>query len=301
MAIEELVAEYLNYIYVVEQKAKSTKDSYGRELKKYQAFLENNGFSLSDINNQVLMDYLVTLDNDNYASINHALTAIRSFHDYINRFHAELLNFSVQIKGKKVPKHLPTFLTQDEVNLLIENCDDLMDQTILKLLYATGMRVSELINLKLNNFNLEHGFLRCLGKRNKERIIPIYQQAVISLKDYLELRKSSENSLSSHYVFINKKGRPLSRQYVFKIVKENCQKNGISTSISPHSLRHTFASLMLDNGADLRVIQELLGHADIATTQIYTHLQTKRLKTAYDQYHPGNLREDNDDSTPEKH
>ena len=193
----------------------------------------------------------------------------------------------MQLKGKKTVKSLPSFLTQAEVDILINNCDSLLDQTIIVMLYASGMRVSELVNLKLNDLHLENGFIRCMGKREKERIIPLFPQAVSQLKHYLQNRQIISQSSSNPYVFINRKGRQLNRQYVFNMIKENCRKNGLPESISPHSLRHTFASLLLDNGADLRVIQELLGHADIATTQIYTHLQTTRLKSAYDQYHPG--------------
>lgn len=288
MNLEDLVTDYLNHIYVVEQKSLKTKESYKQELSKYTKYLQDNSIELSSINNQVLSDYLVFLSNKGYKSINHALTAIRSFHEYINRYQPELLSFTVQIKGKKASKHLPTFLTKEEMDLLLANCDNLLDKTLMTTLYASGMRVSEIINLKLNSVNLQHGFVRCLGKREKERIIPLFPDAVKQIENYLKERSNNNQAGNSPYLFINNKGKSLSRQYLYKMVKDNCHKNGIEKSISPHSLRHTFASLMLNNGADLRTIQELLGHSDISTTQIYTHLQTSRLKSAYEKFHPGN-------------
>jgi len=287
MKIAELIDEYLNHIYIVQQKTTATRNSYSQELKKYATYLEDNNIALEKVDNELISDFLVFLSNNNYQSINHTLTAIRGFHDYLNRYHSEDLNFAVQLKGKKVAKSLPTFLTQSEVDTLINNCESLLDQTIIVILYASGMRVSELVNLKLNNLHLESGFIRCLGKRDKERIIPLFPLAVAQLQLYLQNRQNYSQSASHPFVFINPKGQQISRQYVFTMIKENCKKNGLSASISPHSLRHTFASLLLDNGADLRVIQELLGHADIATTQIYTHLQTTKLRSTYDQFHPG--------------
>ena len=292
MDLEALIEEYLTHIYVVEQKSLNTRDSYGQELKKYHSYLQEQQLTIADVDNQRLTEYLIYLSNNNYQSINHALTAIRNFHDYLNRYHPDILSLSIQIRGKKTGKKLPTFLSEEEVKKLLDNCENLLDQTLIMTLYATGMRVSELVNLKLNSLNLEYGFLRCLGKRNKERIIPMFDGAVDQLKNYLQERQKKPNAYNNPFVFINEKGKQLSRQYVFKIVKENCQKNGISESISPHSLRHTFASLLLENGADLRAIQELLGHSDISTTQIYTHLQTAKLKSAYDLYHPGGQRKE---------
>lgn len=293
MSINELINAYLRNILVLKRRSINTHASYKIELNKYADYLKTNQIELKDINNKIISDYLVFLSNSGYKSINHTLSTIRGFHNFINTYYPDLISFTVSQKGKRTGFHMPTFLTETEVEVLLDICQNTLEKTILMTLYATGMRVSELVNLKLNSINLELGFLRCLGKRDKERVIPLYDKAVVQIKTYLIDRQAILNN-NSPFLFINKSGKQISRQYVFALIKRLAKDSNINKSISPHSIRHTFATQLLDNGADLRSIQELLGHSDIKTTQIYTHLQTKKLTEAYQKYHPGFQRKKDD-------
>lgn len=284
MDSQALVSLYLQHIYIVEQKSSLTRDSYRQEIENYFSYLDYNNIQLINTNNVIISDYLVYLRNNNYHSINHALSAIRSFHRYINRYFPDQLEFTIQVKGKKAVKKLPIFLSEVEVNTLIDNSTNDLDKALLTTLYATGMRVSELVQLKSINLNFESGSLRCLGKRGKERVIPLYPKAVNALKEYQITRHQIH--FSSSLFFLNKKGKSISRQYVYTLVRTCAKGSDLADSISPHTLRHTFATHLLENGADLRSIQELLGHSNIQTTQIYTHVETKRLQNVYDNHHP---------------
>ncbi|MFV0255784.1 MAG: tyrosine-type recombinase/integrase [Erysipelotrichaceae bacterium] len=282
---------FLQYLYTVEQKSENTRLSYTNELKKYQRYLTKFEIDLKDINNTIIADYLIYLSDQEYHSINHALSAIRNFHNYLNRFYPDILTLTVQIKGKKSGKHLPIFLSEKQIVKLIDGCDNIIDSTIITVLYATGMRVSEIINLKVNNINIEAKYLRCIGKRNKERIIPLHNDAIRVINNYL-IARAGHNYNNSPLFLINNKGKSISRQYIYNMIKNQAIKIGINQHISPHAIRHTFATHLLDNGADLRVIQELLGHTDIKTTQIYTHVLAQQKRKTYDNFHPASNRDD---------
>ncbi len=288
--IKDLIDKYIKHIYMVEQKSQNTKISYENDLKNYSTFLEKNNYQLSDITNNIVNEYLTTLNNSGVKSINHSLSTIRNFHQYINRYHQEKLPLTIQIKGAKKTRHLPVFLSENEVFAMIKACDNELDKTLIALTYACGLRVSELTNLKISNLFLDYGYLRCIGKGEKERVVPIYPEAITLVREYLNQRKQNVNK--SVYLFINSKGNQVTRQYVYTLVKKLVRGLNLPENITPHSLRHTFATHLLDNGADLRSIQELLGHSDISTTQIYTHVQTKKLKSSYDAFHPGKHRKE---------
>lgn len=289
--VNKYIQRYLQHLYTVEQKSENTILSYKNELNKYSAYLDDLDIEINEITNTVIADYLVYLNEKEYNSLSHALSSIRNFHNYLNRYYPDIIQLTVQIKGKKANKHLPVFLSESQIDKLIEVCNNQLDKTIITTLYATGMRVSELVSLKLNNINLEAKYLRCLGKRNKERIIPLHDAAIRQIKEY-KVERRNINYHNSPFFLLNKNGKQVNRQYIYNMIKNYAISIGINQEVSPHSIRHTFATHLLDNGADLRSIQELLGHSDIKTTQIYTHILNRKKRTSYDKFHPGIAREE---------
>ena len=225
------------------------------------------------------------------ASINHFISSVRSFYKFlvINKFVKE--NIMDFIAPPKRNKHLPKVLSIEEINKLLNiplnNAFDYRNKAILELMYATGLRVSELSELKVNDVNLNMAIVRTLGKGSKERVIPLGDYALYYLKIYLnDYRSQLLKRHLSDYLFLNNHGKKLSRQGLFKIIQSLAHQQQINKEISPHTLRHSFATHLLNGGADLRSIQELLGHSDISTTQIYTHISNQKLNEDYHQFHP---------------
>lgn len=197
-----------------------------------------------------------------------------------------------EIDRPKIEKKIPEFLTLEEVSSLlnfeVNNEFEARNKAILELLYSSGLRISELTSLELSNIDLDECLVRVMGKGSKERIVPLGDYAIDALKEYIYFYRPMLNKNNSSYVFLNNRGGVLSRQFIFKVIKEECIKKGIRKNVSPHTLRHTFATHLLKNGADLRIIQELLGHENLSTTQIYTHLTNDKLKHDYEDYFPRN-------------
>ena len=197
-----------------------------------------------------------------------------------------------EIDRPKIEKKIPEFLTLEEVSSLlnfeVNNEFEARNRAILELLYSSGLRISELTSLELSNIDLDECLVRVMGKGSKERIVPLGDYAIDALKEYIYFYRPMLNKNNSSYVFLNNRGGVLSRQFIFKVIKEECIKKGIRKNVSPHTLRHTFATHLLKNGADLRIIQELLGHENLSTTQIYTHLTNDKLKHDYEDYFPRN-------------
>ena len=195
-----------------------------------------------------------------------------------------------KFKSPKLDKSLPTVLSLEEVTSLLDieinTPYDARNKAILELFYSSGLRISELINLEMANVDMDENLIRVMGKGKKERIVPFGDIAKNVLNDYINNYRTSINKKNSTYIFLNNMGNKLSRQYIFRIIKQECIKKGIKKNVSPHTLRHTYATHLLKNGADLRIIQELLGHENLATTQIYTHLDNESLKKDYDEYFP---------------
>ena len=195
-----------------------------------------------------------------------------------------------KFKSPKLDKSLPTVLSLEEVTSLLDieinTPYDARNKAILELFYSSGLRISELINLEMANVDMDENLIRVMGKGKKERIVPFGDIAKKVLNDYINNYRTSINKKNSTYIFLNNLGNKLSRQYIFRIIKQECIKKGIKKNVSPHTLRHTYATHLLKNGADLRIIQELLGHENLATTQIYTHLDNETLKKDYDEYFP---------------
>jgi len=291
------VAKFVEYLSLERGLSLNTVSAYKRDILQFFSFLEKNKRSLSSVDLKFLSNYLITLKENDFSSstILRKTASIKTFFKFLINEGIISLNPASFLKPSRKKTKLPSFLNYDEIKTLIETPDTtnllgLRDRALLELLYGTGIRVSEVINIKLEAINLDVGYIKVLGKRDKERIIPLGRVAVEYIKMYLEKRKSfflkgkEENNFL--FLFLNWRGIPLTRQAIWKIIKKYGLISGIRKKLFPHILRHSFATHLLRNKADLRVIQELLGHSDIVTTQIYTHLEHNTLKEFHKKYHP---------------
>lgn len=284
----DLIAEYLTYLQVEKGLSKNSIESYMRDLSKFRNWTEKHGIDLKTITQRDLREFLIDVNKLAPTSVNRLISAIRGFYRFleidglINKNPAENLQF--QFKLEK----LPQFLTLEQIEAVFSIPDTaqeigLRNRTILELMYACGLRVSEIVNLTLENADLELRILTCVGKGSKMRKIPIGSQASEWLKKYLSIRLRKETKLKN--LFVSSLGRPLTRYEVYMFVREYGEKAGIE-GLSPHILRHSFATHLIQNGADIRLVQKMLGHSDISTTQIYTHLKKDNLQRTYQKFHP---------------
>lgn len=293
--MDDLINDYLHALKVERGLSDNTIVSYRQELRHLQNFLQEQHIAdIKDVDRYTILNYLDALKQTGRArsSSIHTISSLRKFFKYL------LLNDQIQtnpmanIDPPKRAQHLPSVLTTEEVERLLKVPDTskplgIRDRAILEVMYATGLRVSELIALNLNELHLEMGLIETVGKGNKQRIIPIGDVAIQWLGRYINgPRRALLGAKRYNEIFLNQHGHPLTRQGVWKNLKAQVQKAGIKKNITPHTLRHSFATHLLENGADLRIVQELLGHADISTTQIYTHITQQRLVDVYDKYHP---------------
>ncbi len=295
MTNEEYYTKYLDYLQFERKLSKNTILSYQDNLNRFEEFIK--GKSIKKIQRKDIEDYLKFNDTMAEKSRAHYLTVIRNFYQFLVGEELIDQNPCETIKMPKITKTLPHYLTEEEIHKLLafplNTPFDYRNKAMLELLYATGIRVSELVNLKLNNINLEEDIIRVLGKGSKERLSPMSDIAEKYLRIYIEeYRNTLLKNKNSDYVFINNFGNPISRQGFFKNLKQIAKEQGITKEISPHTLRHSYATHLLSNGADLRIIQELLGHSDIATTEIYTHLINEKIKSDYEK-HPHAKKEGN--------
>lgn len=293
--MKEQLDQFLHYITVERGLALNTVISYRNDLQQFIAFLENIGVSsFNEVKREHLAMYLENLHRKGLAtrSRNRHLAAIRSFYKYLLREKIADSNPAAQMESSQIQKKLPQVLSLEEVEKLLEQPDvttalGQRDKAMLELLYATGLRVTELVKMTTEQLNLEVGFVIALGKGHKERVIPITENAQDALKDYLEHgRKLLLKGRHSNYLFVNRSGKPITRQGFWKILQRYTRKAGITRNISPHTLRHSFATHLLEHGADLRSVQLMLGHSDISTTQIYTHVAREQLKKIHKLHHP---------------
>lgn len=288
MRIREAIENYLYHISVIEQKSQRTVESYSNDLRKYESFLSDNAIeNIEDVSNRDLQLFIgEQLNVLSKTSAAHLLTSLRNIHRYL------FLNFNIpdptqNLTVKVNRDRLPSFLNEDEIRSLLDSFDELEEKEmfqrcLLQLIYASGMRVSEVADLQVKQVNLSHKMLRIVGKGNKERVVLIDHDTSQRLARYFATsRKKWLAGKESQYFFVNQRGNRVNRQYIFGLIKRKQTELGISHSISPHTLRHSFATHLLENEADLRTVQELLGHSDISTTQIYTHIQRKQLHQAY--------------------
>ncbi len=293
--MEELIEKFLNYLSVERGLAQNTLLSYGSDLKKYIAFLRKSHIlTLGKTTKHEVMAYLLELKDKGLASttVARSLVSLKVFYRFLAQEGYLASDPTINLESPKVWSKLPETLSLREIEVLLEKPDledplGLRDRAALELLYATGARVSELINLKIADANLEVGYLRCLGKGKKERIIPLGSHAQEALKNYLDTgRKRLVKEKDTKELFVNRFGNSLSRQGFWKMLKKYAKRVDFEKRITPHILRHSFATHLLERGADLRSIQEMLGHSDISTTQVYTHVDRERLKEIHRKYHP---------------
>ena len=290
----DYVADYTRYLTEEKRAQANTVNSYVRDLNQFRTWLMSTGTTdlrrVRKENVDAYMQYMSS-KGKSPATITRSVASIRSFYQYMLQRGAVRQNPAKAVATVKVERKYPEILTGREVELFLEQpkCVDdkgFRDHAMLEMLYATGIRVSELISLNVEDVNLAAGFIRCVG-RGKERIIPLYAAAVKALRDYLEfIRPRIIADKEEHALFVNMNGERMSRQGFWKIIKYYQEKAEIKKDITPHTLRHSFAVHLLENGADLRSIQEMLGHADISSTQIYVNVVQKQLKDIYQKAHP---------------
>lgn len=293
--MNEQVQEFLIYLQVEKGLAKNTIVSYQHDLMKFILYLKREEIAeFKDVDKNLLAGYFYFLrkSQESPASTARQLASIRGFFKFLCMEEYLELNPTVYLDTPKLPQKLPHVLSEEDVDRLLETTlgQDpltLRDNAMLELIYATGMRVSELVNLKVQQVDLDLAYVRCLGKGSKERIIPLGSKAAKSVHYYLEKsRPMLVKNPREDVLFVNHHGQGITRQGFWKIIKKRAQEAGISMEITPHTLRHSFATHLLSNGADLRSVQEMLGHADVATTQIYTHLTKSKLREIYLKTHP---------------
>jgi len=293
--MEQLLDQFLNYLAVERGLSINTLEAYSRDLNKYLDFLSLKGIKeIGATSDVTIISFIALLKKQGLSnrSIGRNISSIKMFYRFLSEGHHITSNPAANIEPPKGTSKLPHILSIEEVDLLLEKPVmtkplGLRDRTLLQLLYATGLRVSELVSLPLNNINLEAGYLIAYGKGSKERLVPMGEVAQNYLKLYLE--KARPQILGDHhsnYLFVSRRGKPLTRQGFWKLIKKYALSAGIQKNITPHTLRHSFASHLLEGGADLRSVQMMLGHADISTTQIYTHVTSERLKKIHSQFHP---------------
>lgn len=289
----DYVALYRTYLEEEKHAQANTLSSYMRDITQYSTWLSDRGGDLRKVKKETVAEYFEYLNSKGKspATITRATASVKSFYNYLVSIGAMKNNPAKALSGMKVERKYPEILTSKEVELFLEQpkCVDekgFRDHAMLELLYATGIRVSELIGLNIDDINLTVGFIRCVS-RDKERIIPLYTTAVKALQDYVrDIRPRIVSHDEEPALFVNMNGERMSRQGFWKIIKFYQEKAEITKEVTPHTLRHSFAVHLLENGADLRSIQEMLGHADISSTQIYTHVVQKQLKDVYHKAHP---------------
>ena len=289
---KKLLSDYIIELKTIKQRDKDTTvNSYSEDIYKYLEYMESKNISSAlDISYNNLLDYLKYLDDNKYevSSVARKIVSIKAFHKYLSENY-KVIDISTKINTPRFYRKLPNILTIEEVdNLLDIKLDtpfDYRNKAMLELMYSSGLRVSELINLELSDIDLNNNYVRCFGKGSKERIVPIGEYSSKYLSIYInEYRDSMKKGYYTEKIFLNNHGKEMTRQGFFKIIKKIAKDKDINKNITPHMLRHSFATHLLNNGADLRTIQEMLGHSSISTTQIYTNVTNDILKENYDLY-----------------
>ena len=298
MKLNDALKRYLTELTVNEGKSVRTVKSYESDLKQYLSFLEDEGIKdTKKISPELVEGFIIEQSlTKKGTSLSRMAASIRSFHQYLNYLYEEK-DPSLNIEVHRGLKSLPVFATVEQINTLMASFDDsnpeqLFQHALLELIYSCGMRVSEATSITVNRVDLDTGMVRILGKGNKERIVPIPRGSITVLERYLHLVRPLYLKKNTNLFFINRFGRPVTRESVEKLLREKCNELGFQEHLTPHKLRHSYATHLLQGGADLRAIQEMLGHSDIRTTEIYTHVANRQMFESYNKFHPGG----NDDS-----
>lgn len=293
--MNEYLDSFYNYLSVIKGLSKNTLESYIRDCSKFVKYLDNlNIYDFRDVNHSNILDFLDILRKQRAKAntIARHIASIKQFFKYLVLEKVIKIDPTSNIRTPKLNMALPDILTLNDIEKLLDTPNintniGMRDSTMLEVLYASGIRVSELVNLKIKDLNFELGYIVVFGKGSKERIVPLGKFAIEKLTKYINnIRSSFLRDKTSEYLFLNRNGYNMTRQGFWKILKVHSLKAAINKTITPHTIRHTFASHLLERGADLRTIQLLLGHSDISSTQIYTHIDIKRLKEIHRQHHP---------------
>ncbi len=287
----DLIREYLTFCRVEKGLAANSIESYENDLTRLREWTEKNGLELISVTRQDLREWLIDLGGEKLSenSRRRLISSVRGFYKFL-MFDGHIKhNPAEDLVAPQKGVYLPRFLNQTEIEMLLASPDTstetgLRDRAILELMYASGLRVSETVNLRLSNIDIDQGILTTTGKGSKTRRVPVGSSAVEWLKSYLALRRKREN-IEIDNIFINSNGAPLNRQVIHRMIAEYAEKCGLE-GVSPHTLRHSFATHLVQNSADIRSVQQMLGHADISTTQIYTHVTNAQLKKNYKRFHP---------------
>ena len=294
MDLEESITDFLNYCLIDKGLSDNTYLSYKNDLNMYKAFLHQKNISnpekISSADLIEFIEYLQKKDHDEITTVARKLTTIKNYHAYLEKEKIAPINVTLGIKRPKLKKTIAKTLSMDDINTLLDinllTPFDYRNKAMLELVYGTGLRVSELVNLTLNNIDFTNCIIRIVGKGNKERIIPLGEYSMYYLNLYMEKRPLLEKNNLCEKLFLNNHGKGITRQGFFKILKNLLEEKHLNVEASPHTLRHSFATHLLEGGADLKSIQEMLGHSDISTPRMYTHVTNQKVTHDYNEYHP---------------
>ena len=291
MKIDDAITDFINYCIFEKGLSNKTKDSYTNDLNIYKNFLTSKKIEdIKDITSDDIKEFIKLRNNEEISTVAHNLTVIKNFHKYLLKQNLTSKDVSLFIDRPKLRKTLPKTLSIEDIDKLLDiklNTEfDYRNKAMLELMYGTGLRVSELVSLTVNDIDLTNCIIRVMGKGSKEREIPLGEFSIYYLTLYLDKRKTMLKGYNEEALFVNNHGKKMTRQGFFKNLKKILKEKGLNDEISPHTLRHSFATHLLNRGADLRSIQEMLGHSDISTTKIYTHISDDKVSKDYKKYHP---------------
>ncbi len=292
--IDVYVDEYITFLKIEKGLSSASLSSYRQDLKHYTNYLQDNNITtLDNVDTEVLIQFIKFLTEKGLSAktVSRTQSTLRNFHQFLLNQNIIEVNPAVKLTAVRGEKKLPEYLTIEEMEILLNTPDaspaGIRDNTLMEVLYASGIRVSELINIKRADVNTEMGFIQVSGKGSKERIVPITDFVAKKLDHYVaEIRPQLLKTEDNDDLFITNRGRGFTRQGLWKTIKKYELLSGIRKNITPHTFRHSFATHLIENGADLRAVQEMLGHSDISTTQIYTQISTKKIREMYKQFHP---------------
>ena len=300
---KELIQDFKKFLQNERGVSKNTISAYLQDVEKLAQFLEIENINLAQTNADELKEFISKTFNSDLSTRTQArtLSGIKAFYKYINYLDSDRANPTELIESPKLEQHIPSVLTIEEINAMIgainlSKPEGQRNRAIIEMMYGSGLRVSELVELKLSNIYWEEGYMQIEGKGSKQRLVPISDEAEKQFKLWQIDRNiiiSTTNSKFTDYAFLNRRGKPLTRNMIFIIIQQLAQLAGIQKTVSPHTLRHSFATHLLHNGADIRIIQQLLGHESITTTEIYTHIDISDLRQAVLTYHPANRNHNN--------
>ncbi len=291
MNIENAISDFINYCIFEKGLTDRTSESYLNDLDIYKEYLTSKGVtSTKDITSDDIKDFLKERTTSESTTIAHNLTVIKNFHSYLYRQKITQTDVSEFIERPKLRKSLPKTLSMEDIDKLLDiplvTAFDYRNKAMLELMYGTGLRVSELVNLNVTDIDLTNCIIRIMGKGNKEREVPLGEYSIYYLSLYLNIRRDLLKNTSTDKLFLNNHGKGMTRQGFFKNLKQILKEKSLNPEVSPHTLRHSFATHLINRGADLRSIQEMLGHADISTTKIYTRVTDDKVKADYNEFHP---------------